>query len=294
MAIIASRLRRGRRWELENVLTIVAYVVLTVWAVLALFPMYWMFKLSFEPPQVIDMWPPRVLPWWGELSLENYIGLTKRVPIFRWLLNSGLVTVIRTTSAVFCGTLAGYTFAKLRFLGREVLFWMLVSVIMIPGFVLIIPQYQIIKAFKWYDTYWALIVPGFSGGISAMFLMRQFMRTLPTELMESARMDGASEFTVFLRIMLPLAKPGMAVLAIFWFIGNWNAFIWPLVVTSHKLMRTLPVGLALLTSPRDTGQVASVGQQMAGASIAAIPVIIVFLFFQRYFLKGITIGAIKG
>jgi multiple sugar transport system permease protein len=127
-----------------------------------------------------------------------------------------------------------------------------------------------------------------------MFLMRQFMRSLPEELIESARIDGASEFTIFLKVIAPLSKPGMAVLAIFSFIGNWNSFVWPLIVTSHQTMRTLPVGLGLLTSPRDTGQVVPIGEVMAGAAIAAVPMIVVFLFFQRYFLRGITIGAIKG
>ncbi len=205
-----------------------------------------------------------------------------------------MVGVARTISAVFFGSLAGYAFAKLRFYGRETIFWILMAVLMIPSFILIIPQYQIIRSFGWYDTFWALLIPNFTGGVWAMFLMRQFMHALPSELIESARIDGAGEFTIFWRVIAPLAKPGMAVLAIFQFIGNWNNFIWPLVVTSSKEMRTLPVGLSLLTSPKDTGQVVPVGEIMAGAAFAAIPMIIIFLFFQRYFLRGITVGAVKG
>lgn len=282
------------KWSLEELLTIGGYVLLTLWAVLALFPLYWMVKNSLEPNQLLSVWPPRILPNWSVLTTDNYMALIDRFPMLRWFFNSLLVAVTRTASTVFFGSMAGYAFAKLRFFGRSVLFWTMMAVLMLPTFVLIIPQYQLIRAFDWYDSYWALIVPGFSGGVWAMFLMRQFMHTLPTELIESARIDGANEFTIFIRVIAPIAKPGMAVLAIFTFIGNWNNFIWPLVVTSHTTMRTLPVGLGLLMSPRDSGQVVPIGEVMAGASIAAVPMIIIFLFFQRYFLRGITIGAIKG
>ena len=280
--------------NLGKLTSVVGYTLLTLWALLALFPLYWMIKNSLEPNQLLSVWPPRILPNWSKLTLDNYTALLERFPMERWFFNSLFVTVIRTAGAVFFGSLAGYAFAKLRFLGREVIFWIMMAVLMLPSFMLIIPQYQIIRSFGWYDTYWALIVPGLTGGVWAMFLMRQFMRSLPEELLESARIDGANEFTIFLRVIVPLSVPGMAVLAIFSFIGNWNNFVWPLIVTSDQSMRTLPVGLGLLTSPRDTGQVVPIGEVMAGAAIAAVPMIIVFLFFQRYFLRGITIGAIKG
>ncbi len=200
----------------------------------------------------------------------------------------------RTVGAIFFGSLAGYAFAKLKFFGREVIFWTLMPVLMVPWFVMIIPQDEMMLSFKWIDTFWALVIPGVTGGVWAMFLMRQFMHSIPNELMESARMDGAGEFRIFWSIVAPLAVPGMAVLGIFTFIGNWNNFLYPLIVTTVQAMRTLPVGLSELISPRDTGQVVPMDQVMAGATIVAVPMIIVFLFFQRYFLKGITIGAIKG
>ncbi len=292
---MTSQFARGRRSRTAgDFLIVLIYALLLIWAILALFPLYWMIKNSFEPNQLLSIWPPRLLPNWGALTLDNYAALLDRFPLARWFFNSLLVAVVRTIGAVFFGSMAGYAFAKLRFLGRETLFWALMFVLMLPAFVLIIPQYQIIRSFGWYDTYWALLVPGITGGVWSMFLMRQFMHGIPSELMESARIDGASEFTVFLRVVAPLAAPGMAVLAIFQFIGNWNSFVWPLVVTSSAEMRTLPVGLGLLTSPRDTGQVVPVGEVMAGATIAALPMILVFIFSQRYFLKGITIGAVKG
>lgn len=292
---MASRSSHQRHpWQLEDTLTFAGYVILTLWAILALFPLYWMIKNSLEPNQLLSIWPPRVLPNWELLTFDNYLALLERFPLPRWFLNSLIVAVTRTAGAVFFGSLAGYTFAKLRFFGRETIFWVLMAVLMLPSFILIIPQYQIIRSLGLYDTYWAMILPGFSGGVWSMFLMRQFMRTLPNDLIDSARVDGAGEFTIFWRVIAPLAKPGMAVLAIFQFIGNWNNFVWPLIVTTDKAMRTLPVGLSLLTSPNDTGQVVPVGEIMAGATIAAIPMIVVFLFFQRYFLRGITIGAVKG
>jgi multiple sugar transport system permease protein len=165
---------------------------------------------------------------------------------------------------------------------------------MIPSFITIIPQYQVVRSLGWIDTYWALIVPGLTGGVWAMFLMRQFVKTLPTELIEAARIDGAGEFGIFIRIVLPLMKPGMAVLGIFTFIGNWNNFLWPLLVTSTVNMRVLPVGLALIRGGIGEANILVMGQVMAGSTLVAIPMVIVFLVFQRYFLQGITIGAIKG
>jgi multiple sugar transport system permease protein len=282
------------RFNAGKILTVFVYILLTLWAILCLFPLYWMIKNSFEPNKLIGLWPPAILPNWSQLTLSNFTGLMLKFPLVRWFANNLFVALARTAGAVFFGSLAGYAFAKLRFFGREVIFWILMPVLMVPWFINIIPQYILILDLKWIDTFWALIVPGVTGGVWAMFLMRQFMHSIPSELIESARMDGASEFRIFWSIVAPLAVPGMAVLAIFTFIGNWNNFLYPLIVTTVTEMRTLPVGLSMLISPRDTGQVVPMGQVMAGATIAAVPMIIFFLFFQRYFLKGITIGALKG
>jgi multiple sugar transport system permease protein len=175
-------------------------------------------------------------------------------------------------------------------MGRELLFWMLLTVVMIPTFVTTIPLFRLMLTFNWIDTYWAQIVPGITGGTYAIFLMRQYMKTLPNELGENARLDGAGEFRVFWQIYLPLAKPGLAVLGIFTFVGNWNEFLWPLLVTNQPEMRTLPVGLATLQGQRSTDY----GLLMAGATFSALPMVAVFFLFQRYFLQGITIGAVKG
>ena len=287
---------RHSMWRIVSqptrLLSTLGYLILVAWAVLSLFPLYWMVKNSFEPPLSMTIFPPKLLP--VSPTLDNYIILLRRTPMARWGFNSLFVTTIRTLGALFFGALAGYAFAKLQFFGREVIFWALMSTLMIPGFILIIPLYQVVKALGWLDTYLALTVPGITGGVWAMFLMRQFARTLPSELIEAARIDGAGEFSIFRVVILPLMKPGLAVLGIFAFIGNWNSFFWPLVATTSVSMRVLPVGLALIRGAGGEATILVQGQTMAGSTLMAMPMIIIFLAFQRYFVRGITIGAIKG
>ena len=283
----ASDLRKTTSWA-----NLLVYLILTAWAILALFPIYWMFKNSFEPAMAFTVFPPNLLP--VTPSLENYVILLNRTPMARWGFNTVLMSVTRTAGALFFGAMAGYAFAKLRFVGREVIFWGLMTTLMIPAFITIIPQYQVVRALGWIDTYAALIVPGLTGGVWAMFLMRQFVKTLPTEMIEAARIDGAGEFSIFTRVILPLMKPGLAVLGIFTFMGNWNSFLWPLLVTSSVEMRVLSVGMALIRGGIGEATILVMGQVMAGSTLVAIPMILVFLIFQRYFLQGITIGAIKG
>jgi multiple sugar transport system permease protein len=285
-------MERLLKWKTASPLTILAYAILVIWAVLSLFPLYWMAKNSLEPAMSLNQFPPNLVPI--NPTLENFIILIERVPIGQWTMNTLIVSTTRTVGAIFFGALAGYAFAKLDFAGREVIFWMLMSTLMIPSFITIIPQYQVIVRLGWLDTFAALIVPGLTGGVWAMFLMRQFAKTLPSELLEAARIDGASELGIFMKVILPLMKPAIAVLGIFTFIANWNNFLWPLLVTTSNNMRLLAVGLSLLEGGTASAQAASQGQVLAGSTLAAIPMIIIFLVFQRYFLRGITIGAIKG
>jgi multiple sugar transport system permease protein len=260
--------------------------------VFSLFPIYWIAKNSVEPAMAFAVFPPRLLP--VTPSLDNYITLLHRTPMARWFFNTAFVSIARTLGAIFFGALAGYAFGKLKFFGRDVIFWALISTLMIPSFITIIPQYQVVKTLGWIDSYAALIMPGLTGGVWAMFLMRQFVRTLPTELIEAARIDGASEFGIFWRVILPLMKPGLAVLGIFTFMANWNNFYRPLLVTTSIQMRVLPVGMALIRGGIGEANILVMGQIMAGSTLIAVPMIIVFFAFQRYFLRGITIGAIKG
>jgi multiple sugar transport system permease protein len=193
-----------------------------------------------------------------------------------------------TLAHVFFDTLAGYAFGKLRFPGRDIIFFIMLLALMVPFQVNIIPIYKIMASFHWIDTYWALIIPNLTS-VFGIFLMRQFMLSIPNDLMDAARIDGCSEFGVFRRVALPLAIPGIATLIIFTFMGVWNDFLWPrLVINSEKLF-TLPLGLAMLQMKNTSNQ----AQIMAGTVLTALPMIIVFLFMQRQFIEGMTAGALK-
>jgi multiple sugar transport system permease protein len=252
-----------------------------------------MFKTSLEPSQIVVNVPPTLLP--RQPSLDNFVKLFTTLPMDRWFFNSTFVTAVRTIATLLFASMAGYSFAKLRFWGRDVLFWAMLMVVMVPGFLTFLPLYRLMRELGWYDTYLALIVPGITGGAWAMFLMRQFIRTLPSELIESARMDGASEPAIFFRIILPLSTPGLAVLGIFTFMGNWNNLIWPLLVIESKELYPLTVALAFIRSGSAafTTRV-DISLLMAGSVVVAIPMIVAFIAFQRYFLQGLTIGALKG
>ena len=244
--------------------------------------------------------PGTIMPAWaqgnggaltdeGIRDLVNFIRLFMKAKIFRWTLNSTIVAGSVTASNLFLGTLAGYALAKKKFHGRTFIFWLIVSMMMVPYQITIVPLYIIISRLNWTSTYWALIVPSLSFPFS-IFLMKQYLQTLPSELIDAARIDGCSEFGIFLRIIIPLAKPGMAVLSIFIFMGTWNDFLWPLIVTNKEVMFTLQVGLSSIQTVFYTDY----GLLMAGAAYSTIPMFIVFFAAQKYFVKGITVGAIKG
>ena len=270
MPVRRSATVRTRRLRWPGWITVIAYALLILWALLSLMPFYWMLSIS----------------------LMNVVTLL-RMPIEgsmlpRWEFNSALVALTNTAFSLFVSSFYGYIFAKKVFPGRQLLFWVLIGTLMVPFHVTIIPVFLMFRNFKMINTYWALIVPGLFSAYG-VFLMRQVMKTLPSESVEAAKMDGCREFGIYWRIMLPLDKPDLAVLGIFSFVGNWNDFFWPLVVLNDPKMYTLPVGLPTLQA-----QWTDYGLLMAGAVLAALPTIVVFLAFQKYFLQGITVGAIKG
>ncbi|NPV09822.1 MAG: carbohydrate ABC transporter permease [Anaerolineae bacterium] len=276
---------RSRWWP--SPLVALGYFLLFVWAVASLLPLYWMFVTALKPPTIVMSMPPQLVP--NPFTTVNFQRLLDRAIVVRWFANSCFVSVSVTASTVFLCSLAGYTFAKLTFPGQRVLFWGILSLMMVPGQVLLVPSFILMTKLRWINTYWALIVPDLVSPFG-IFLMKQFIQTLPRELMDAGRIDGCSEFEVFWRIMLPLALPGMAVLAIFTFMGQWNRFLWPLIMTSTEDMRVLQVGLATLQFQNYQDY----GLLMAGGVVAALPMIVIFLAFQRYFLRGVTIGALKG
>ena len=293
-----ERTERARRVAL-----IFAYATLAFWAILSLVPMYFLFMLSFEDLGVsltvrdIKLWPAN--PSW-----ENYRNLfqvdapfwIERRPVMRWLLNSALVALIPTVSNLIFDSMAGYALAKLRFPGRALIFGMVVATMTIPEFITFIPLYRMMFDFEWINTYWALLFPGFAG-VAGVFLMKQSIQSLPSSLMDAARIDACSEWGIFWKIILPLSKPVLAIVGITSFMAGWNSYFWPYLVAQSRDMLTLQAGLSSMMGAGATGLPPSsndLGVVLAGASIAAIPMIIVFFMFQKYIVQGITVGGVKG
>lgn len=270
------------------IMLIVASVILVVWSVLTIIPMYWMLIGSVQDTKSAASFIPKMIPEvFSVAPYERFFGKTN---VMRWLLNSLLISSILTVTNVFLASLAGYAFAKLKFPGNKAVFWILLSTMMIPAQVTLIPLYILmIDVFDLGNTYTAILLPGIVS-VGNIFLMKQYMSSLPTSLIHAARIDACGEFGIFWKVILPMAKPGLAVLAIFTFVASWNDFFWPFLVTNSTEMRTIQVGLASFVYADTT----DFGALMAGATVAALPMMILFFSLQRYFLQGITIGAVKG
>ncbi len=265
------------------------YMVLILWSLFTFLPLYWMLVSSFIDPNSSASLQFTLVP--KEFTLASYsYFFTFNKNVLRWLFNSLLISGVVTLANVFFASMAGYAFSKLRFPGRNAFFWTLMSSIMIPGQVTLIPLYiLVVNVFNMSDTYFAIILPGVVS-VYNIFLMKQYMTSIPSTLIDAARIDACSEFGIFRKVIFPMAKPGVAVMAIFTFVGQWNDFFWPFLVTKTSTMRTIQVGLSSFKFADST----QFGPMMAGAVIASIPMFILFFALQKYFLQGITIGAIKG
>ncbi len=263
------------------------WIVLAVTSVIALFPMYWLFVNALTP---ITSNPPLTPNLWPAWSLDNFRRLlTGNIYYVNWMLNSLIIAFAITLWHVIFDSLAGYAFAKRRFPGREVLFWLMLSTLMIPIHVTVIPLFIVTNRLGLIDNILAVILPGTANAFG-IFLMRQYIQTLPSELEEAARIDGASELRVFWNVILPLSRPALGALAIFTFVRHWNDFLWPLIALTRPQNYTLTVGVANLQGEFATDY----GVIFAGAALAALPMIIFFFAFQRYFLEGVRMGAVKG
>jgi multiple sugar transport system permease protein len=268
------------------VLKVLAYTWLVIFALATALPLIWMISTAIKPNELVLKMPPVLIP--AEPTIEHFRTFFRQMNAWRWIFNSVVVVTVITIAHVTFYTMAGYAFAKLTFPGRRILFGLVLATLTIPLYVILVPLYKMMVDLGWINTYQGLILPALVGPAS-LFLMKQFMSTLPSSLIDSARVDACPEWRIFTRIIVPLARPGIAVLAIFTFMGYWNSFIWPLVVTQSSDMRVLTVGLTLVRfGPFDYGSL------MAGSVIAALPMFVVFLAFQRYFLRGLTVGAVKG
>lgn len=265
-----------------------AVVLILCLCVASLLPLYWMLTGSFKVTYATMQVPPEFIP--SNPTLENYINLFYGRSTLRWFFNSVFTAGVTALGVVFTSACAGYAFGKKKFPGREIFFWIMIATMTVPRMVFIIPLFRMMRTFGWLDTYQALIFP-FITWPFGVFLIRQFMHTVPNDLMDSAKIDGASEIGIFTKIVLPIVKPAIGAVAIFSFNTNWNQYLWQLVVLSSNRMLTLPLGVSKLLS---TFGAYDLGLAMAGASFAFLPMLLIFLLFQSYFIKGITIGAIKG
>ena len=266
--------------------SVVTWSVLIVTTVIALFPMYWLFANALTPITATPPLTPILVPAW---KLDNVIRLlTTSKHYTRWVVNSLTVSLAATLWHVVFDTLAGYAFAKRRFPLRNVLFVALVSTLMVPIHVTFIPLYLISLSLGIIDSIWAILLPA-SSQVFGIFLMRQFIQTLPGELEDAARIDGCSEIGVVRHVIVPLSMPAIASLAIFTFVRNWNDFLWPLIAVNRPQEFTLTVGVASLQGEFMTDW----GIIFAGGAVASIPIIIFFLLVQRYFLDGLRLGALK-
>ena len=265
------------------------YLLLAVIGVTMVLPLVWMISTSLKAPQAVftltPQWIPKPFHW------SSYMEIWRVVPFLRFFLNSVFVAVCVTAGHVFSSACAAYAFARLRFPGREPMFFAYIATMMIPGSVTIIPVFILMKWFGWIDTYWALIVPGVFNAFGT-FLLRQFFLTIPQDLEDAAKIDGASTFRIFWRIILPVSKPALAALTIATFMGNWQSFMWPLLVVDSVEKKTLPIGLAYF---QELYQYSSPNWPllMAGSLVAMLPIVLLFVFNQRFFLQGIRLTGVQ-
>jgi multiple sugar transport system permease protein len=265
------------------------YGILVLGAALMLLPFEWMVVASLMAPHEIMARP---LVWMPAVpQLGNYARLAEAIPLGRMYLNSIVVTLLTTLGILLSSSLAGYGFAKFQFPGRDTLFVIVLATMMIPFFVFLIPVFYIVRQLGWVDTYAGLIVPNLVTAFG-IFLLRQFILSLPDELLDAARIDGASEFGIYWRIVLPLITPALAALAILAFVYHWNAFLWPLIIIRSADLATIPIGLNSLRVYASQPEV--INLQMAGATVAVVPVVLVFVAFQRWFVQGIALTGLKG
>jgi len=264
-------------------------ILLWLTALLVAFPFIWMLRSAFMPTKFIMRFPPIWIP--PELTLENFTRLLTRQPFARYIANSLLVAGIVTVGQVTISSLSAYAFARLRFPGRDRLFLLYLATTIIPSQVTLIPQYVLISKLGWVDTYAALTVP-FLASAFLTFLLRQFFLSIPPELEDAAKIDGAGYFRTFATIILPLSAPALATSALLAFIGTWTNYLWPLIVIRSREMRTIPVGLAAFQE--ETAGRTDFGQVMAGSALSILPMFILFLLLQRYVVQSLATTGLKG
>lgn len=265
---------------------LVTNIVVLIGALAFLLPLFWLISNTFKFSPEIYRTPPTIIP--ERFTLRNLEDLFQNQPTIRWVWNSFVVSFGTGILSVLFSALAAYGFAKLKIKGKSVLFILVISSIMIPKETFIVPLFEIIVDLNWIDTYASMIVPNLATGFGT-FMLFAFFDSIPDSIRESAKIDGATEFIIFRKLMLPIAKPGVAALFILNFVSTWNDYLWQLLMGRTDKMQTLNVGVASLQQSISP----NVGLRVAGAAIAALPMIIVFVVFQKYFVAGATAGAVK-
>jgi len=271
----------------ERLTRFALYALLIIGALMALTPMLWMLSASLMPTGEASTFPPHFLPTVPTLS--HYHDLFTRLSLGRYLFNSALISIVVTGASLAVNAAAGYAFAKLRFRGRDRTFRFLSAGLVLPVQVSMLPLFLLLKNMHLINTYWGVIIPGLAS-IFGIFLVRQYALSIPDEMLDAARVDGASEGRIFWSIVVPGILPILATLAIWTFLATWNDFMWPLIVLSDESHYTLPVALANLSGEH----VQDTELMMAGSVITVIPVMLVFLFLQRYYIQGVMAGSVKG
>jgi multiple sugar transport system permease protein len=272
---------------IQGLVKILGYAVLIGCGLLMIFPILWMVSSSLKMPDKIFSIPVQLIP--HPLRLENYVEAARLAPLGRYFLNSIFVGFSITAISLFFSTLAGFGFAKYRFWGSSVLFIAVLSTLMIPFQVIMIPLFILVRNLGWLNTYAGLIIPASISGFG-VFLMRQFILSIPDELLDAARIDGASEPGIFWHVILPLCKPPLTALGIFTFLDSWNNLLWPLIVVNKVEMRPIALGLTEYQTIHGT----SYHYLMAAATLATIPILVLFVLLQRQFIRGVLISGLKG
>ena len=264
---------------------IIRWTILFLGGVVMVMPIVFMLSTSFKWPH--EIYNLMIIP--DDPTIENYTYVLEDGRFYKWFINSLIIATITTISAVIFDSLVGYTLCKFRFRGRMIVFVAILSTLMIPTEMLVIPWYLMARDFGWLNSYWGIMFPGVMTAFGT-FLMKQFFESVPDDFIEAARIDGLNEFQIWWTVAMPLVTPAISALAIFVFLGNWTAFIWPLIVTNDPVLYTLPVGLTTFSVEQDVEWELI----MTGAALATIPTLIVFLVFQRYIIRGVVMTGLKG
>jgi len=267
----------------KKLLTTINFILLAIGSLLILSPVWWMISTSLKTMAEVMAYPPTFFP--SKWNWQNYVRTWEAAPFNLYTINTVTITFLVVVGSVIVNSFIAYGFAKIPFKGKNILFALVLSTMMIPGFVTLIPQYVLFSHLQWVNTYYPLVIPSFFGSAFFIFLLRQFYMTIPNELIEAAKMEGASHFYIWRKIGMPLTKPALATVAIFSFNGAWNDFLGPLLYLNNENLYTLQLGLQVFKGQMSTQW----NYLMAGSLLVLLPVIVLFFIFQKYFIQGINL-----